>query len=279
MIDMLSFALIPAEIESPLLFILMGSCAMLLVSMAKSGFGGSVALLSVPMMIYACGGQTLLATGIMLPLLIACDYGAILGWIGKWNSRIIFRMLPGIVVGIALGSAALWGMQRIGRDSDKNLANAILMLGIGIIALGFVILQTIQYLRRKNSAFKPGWPTSLAVGTVAGTTSTLAHAAGPVTAMYLLPQQLDKNQYVASTVLFFWIANQLKLIPYFALGMIDTSSLTAGLSLLPAVVTGTVLGVYLSRKLGKRSFTAVVYTLLTFAAIHLIINGASLLTR
>ena len=37
--------------------------------------------------------------------------------------------------------------------------------------------------------------------TVAGTTSTLGHAAGPVVAMYMLPQQMPKGRYVATTAL------------------------------------------------------------------------------
>ena len=87
-------------------------------------------------------------------------------------------------------------------------------------------------------------------------TSTLAHAAGPIATMYLLPQQMPKGTYVATTVLFFAIVNQVKLIPYIALGLINTATLGAGLVLLPAVVVGAVLGLVLHGRIPQRQFTA-----------------------
>ena len=270
---MLAWSLLPQDIPSAWAFVLLGGLSVVLLSATKAGFGGSMGLLSVPLMVYACGGKTMLATGIMLPLLIAADYFSMLSWLGRWDWRVVAMLLPGTAVGIAVGGAMLWGFQQLGDNRGGETANATLMLGIGLIALVFVAVRTVQSLRRSQRAFRPTTRQAVAVGLAAGVTSTLAHAAGPIVTMYLLPQQIHKSRYAASTVLFYWMCNQLKLVPYFALGMINVPSLGASAALLPAAAGGVALGIFLHRRLGQRSFTGVVYVLLALAGSHLIIEA------
>ncbi|MBS3733890.1 MAG: sulfite exporter TauE/SafE family protein [Phycisphaerae bacterium] len=256
-------------------FLALGGLSAALVSMAKSGFGSGVGLLAVPIMIYACGGDAAAATGIMLPLLILCDYVALIHWRGQWELRQVLLLLPGTVVGIGAGAALLWSFRHVGPDAGKPHAatGAALKLAIGLISLGFVALQLLRSARRTTQAYRPGRPTGLGFGGVAGVTSTLAHAAGPVTAMYLLPQKLGKSRYVATTVLFYWLANQIKLIPYVGLGMIHGGSLASSAVLIPAVIGGALLGVTLHHRIGERSFAGVVYGLLALAGGHLTLQA------
>jgi len=267
---MLAWSLLPAEVGNLTAFLLLGTLSAMLVSVAKAGFGGSIGLLSVPLMILACEGDAFLANGIMLPLLIACDYVAVGSWWGKWSWRPVGLLLPGAAAGIGVGWVALWAMQRMGGPSDREGANAALMLAVGAIALAFVGLQTARALRGRPRAFRPRLWQGTGAGLAAGVTSTLAHAAGPITTMYMLPQQMPKGQYVATTVLYYWIGNQLKLVPYFALGILTPTALAGGLVFLPAVVVGTLLGILLHRKVGERSFTSVVYVLLALAGVQLV---------
>lgn len=269
--------LIPAEITDVGTFLVLGSCSVVLVSLAKAGFGGSIGVLSVPIMIYACGGEAMLANAIMLPLLIACDYFALVSWWWEWDRRTVVLLLPGLLIGVGLGWAGLWWIRRLGAGGQTDLANAALMFAIGAIALGFVVLQGVRSLRTRPLRFRPVLWEGTCVGTAAGLTSTLAHAAGPIVTMYMLPQQLPKGRYVASTVLYYWIGNQVKLVPYFALGMIHTRSLGASLLLLPAVVVGVAAGIFLHRRVGQRQFNGVIYTLLALAGVHLIVKGAQVL--
>ena len=51
--------------------------------------------------------------------------------------------------------------------------------------------------------------------------STIAHAAGPILALYLLAQRLEKTSFVATTGVFFTVNNLLKVPPYVATGLID----------------------------------------------------------
>jgi len=87
--------LIGPEISNVALFLALGGLSVLIMSMAKAGFGGSIGLLSVPMMIVACGGNAVLANGLMLPILIACDYINIVAWWRQWRWRVAGKLLPG----------------------------------------------------------------------------------------------------------------------------------------------------------------------------------------
>ncbi len=261
-------------------FLLLGSAAAMLVSISKAGFGGSIGILSVPILIYACGGNSFLAVGIMLPLLIGCDVVAVFSWWRRWNLRVVLLLLPGAVVGVLIGSGALMLMQRTSASSRggvQEIPQAVLNMSIGLIAIGFVILQVYKSLRSKTVSFRPVLWHGLVFGGIAGFTSTLAHAAGPVTTMYMLPQQMPKDRYVASTVLYYAIGNQLKVIPYIALGMLDVKVLSAAAALLPAVIVGALVGLFLHNRVRQKSFQVVVYSLLTLAGVDLIARSVKVL--
>jgi uncharacterized protein len=266
---MLAWSLIPQGIPDTTLFLIVGSAAAMIFGMSKTGFGSGISILAVPLMIYACSHKAALAVGIMLPLLIIADYVAVITWWKKWSVKTVVRLLPSTVIGIALGAVALGLFQQMKIDPKTSAANAWLMLGIGIIALGFVALHIINRFLGKTEAFRPRKRHTLLTGTAAGFTSTLAHAAGPVITMYLLPQKRSKGSYVATTALFFWTANQIKLAPYLYLNMINTETLGAGLILMPAIVAGAVLGRYLHNRVGATQFTVIVYALLALAGGHM----------
>jgi len=204
-------------------------------------------------------------------VLILSDYVAVILWRGQWDLRTVRLLLPGTLAGVALA----WGMLVWVQDSRAAMtrADAFLKLTVGLIALGFVVLQVLRALRGRPLTVSPGLAHATGVGAAAGATSTFAHAAGPVMAMYLLGQRMEPGKYVATTAVYFWLVNQIKLAPYFHLGMIDLSSLGFSLLLAPAAVAGTFLGVYLQRRLGQRQFTGVVYTLLAAAGVDLCLRG------
>jgi hypothetical protein len=276
--DMLGWSLLPAEISNVWLFVILGSLSAMLVSMAKAGFGGSIGILSFPVMVYAFGGNALLAAGTQLPLLVACDLVAIISWWRKWSFAAVWPMFPGATVGVLGGWAILWWLihldgQAGAPQAATQKANAVLNVIVGAIALTFVILQAVRSWSSHPPAFRPVfWQGSLA-GAAAGTASTLAHAAGPITTMYLLPQQMPKSTFVASTVLYYTVFNQVKLVPYFALGLINYKTAGASLALLPGVVAGTLLGLFLHNRIVERQFAAMVHALLALAGMHMCYGG------
>jgi hypothetical protein len=273
MIETIGNWLVPPGVENVVLFLAAGSVSAILFSLAKSGFGGSVGILAVPVMIFACGGQTRVALGLLLPMLIAADYVAVVLWWRKWDGRAVLRLMPGAALGIGLSWAALWALREWDVGATEQTTDAVLKLGIGLISLGFVALQAVRAVRGTPLKVRLTWPRMLAVGAVAGLTSTIAHAAGPVVAMYMLSLALPKGRYVASIALVFWTVNHAKLPAYLHLGMIDWDTLGATVLLVPAIAVGAVAGWLLHRRLGPRSFAGVVYTLLAIAGAGLIWKG------
>lgn len=265
---------LPHGIDDVGTFLALGVAAALFIGIAKAGFGGGIAILSGPLMIYACAGQTQLAFGIMLPILMTCDLVALVGWRGKWNVQALRILAPFGLLGIALGSVTLWAFARMGASGGQGQTDAALKLGIGVISLGFVAMRGLGALGRNVGRYRPRPWHGACAGTAAGFTSTLAHAAGPIVNMYLLPQGMTKGRYVATTVAYFWLINLVKLGPYIWLGMVRTDTLGASAVLLPAVVLGAIAGVLLHHRLGDRSFAGIVYTLLALAGVHLCIKAA-----
>ncbi|MFP4140830.1 MAG: sulfite exporter TauE/SafE family protein [Planctomycetota bacterium] len=271
---MLAWSLLSPDVTQAGLvqFLVIGSLAALLFSMAKSGFGGGVGMLASPMMVIATGDATI-GMGIMLPMLIVADYVAVVTWWKHWNLRAVGMLLPGVIAGILLAWGALTWLKSRDLAGEQEAADAAMKIAIGVIAIVFVALHVIRTLRGAQLTFRPVWWQAGLAGTSAGVTSTFAHAAGPIAAMYLLPQQMLKHRYVATTAALFWTVNQLKLIPYAQLGMINTGTLGAGVVLLPAIAVGAVAGRFLHSRVNTKQFLGVVYTLLLIAGVHLLVKG------
>jgi len=276
---MLAWSLIPQGIPDITLFLIVGSGAAMIFGMSKTGFGSGISILAVPMMIYACSHKATLAVGIMLPILIIADYVAVISWWRKWSIKTVLALLPTTILGIAIAWVALVGFQYMRIDPRTSAANAWLMLGVGMIAIAFVGLHILKHVTARNATFKPTRGHTALAGGAAGFTSTLAHAAGPVITMYLLPQRKSKSTFVATNALFFWTANQIKLIPYLHLNMINTETLGAGVILLPGIIIGAVLGRFLHDRVGRTQFTVIVYTLLALAGGHMCYKAVIQLSR
>ncbi len=263
---------LPEGVE-PVRFLVLGSLSALIFSVAKAGLGSSVGVLAVPIMIFACGEETTLAVGLMLPMLIAADYVAVVLWWRRWDGRAVGRLFAGACLGIAAGWAALWGLKQAGAGAHQAVADHVLKLAVGAIGLGFVALQIVNGRRGRPLEVRPTWPAALGLGSASGLTSTFAHAAGPLVAAYLLSQRMAKERYVASMAIAFWAINHAKLIPYAHLGLLRPETLGATVRLVPAIAAGAVLGRVLNARLGDRSFAGIVYGLLAVAGVSLVVKG------
>lgn len=278
MTSALAFSFVPPGVNDPVQFLLLGSLSMIIMGAAKSGFAGAAGLLSVPLMIYACGNDSTLAAGIMLPLLIACDYVTIVIWWRRWDVRNVLVLLPGMLVGIALGGVTLWLFLQLGKGqsgAERAVTNAALSLTIGLLAVGFVVLTAVRSLMGGLQPFRPVFWHGFAAGSAAGFTSTLTHSAGPITTMFFLAQRMPKGKLAATAVLYYWIGNQVKLIPYAILGLLTRGSLSADLTLLPAVIVGAGLGVFLHHRVNEKWFRIVMHVLLAVIGGNLAITSAA----
>lgn len=237
-----------------------GITAAVLVGMAKAGFGGGLAMLVTPMAALAFPPRE--AIGIVLPLLIAGDALTIYHYWGKWDSRNVRWLLPGALVGIAIGLIS------IGYLDDRGLRKFI-----GAIAVLFIGIQWLRdALGAHPERYHPKHWHGALFGTAAGITTTIAHAAGPVVALFLIPQRLPKEIFVGTNVIFFALINWIKL-PFFVWRGITTfSTFERSLWLVPAVAVGVWIGVWCNRKLSETWFTRVIYVTMFATGVELILH-------
>lgn len=241
-----------------LMFFLVAIPAVIFAGVSKGGFGSGAAFAATP--ILALIMPPAVAAGLMLPLLMLMDLGAIRAYWRQWDwpaSRVlILGSLPGIALGAALAGVA---------DPD------VFRLLIGAIAVGFVLFQGARAVGLLRPATRPmGTLGGGIAGFAAGFTSFISHAGGPPASIYLLSRGLAKTPFQASTVLVFWIVNAVKLPIYIALGMVSGTTLSAVVLLAPAALLGIWLGVVAHRRVPERPFFAITYVLLTLTGAKLI---------
>lgn len=250
---------------SDLFPILLAGGGVLFIGVSKAGFGGGLGLLTTPICVLAFsakGRDPGFAVGVLLPLLCAGDAFSLYHYWGKWEKKNLKFLLPGVLVGVALG------VQLIGRFTPRQF-NIV----IGALAVLFVVFQLVkEKIFAAEGAFAPNHRFGVPCGVGAGITSTFAHGAGPVVSVFLIPQQMPKEVYVGTSVLVFTWINWIKMPLFVANGIITRETLLTGLAYLPLVPLGVWLGVWLNRRFSERGFLRVVYTLVFLAGLQLIFN-------
>ncbi len=220
-------------------------------------------IVAVPLFVLAFGDpQPALAA--LLPLLIAADVFAVVHHWGTWDRLNLRHLLPGAMAGIAAASGVIYLFGRL--EGQKRGLEA----AIGLICVAYPLLEVMKLRWAPHWRLRSGPAVGAGLGMAAGFVSTFAHAAGPVTSIYLLAQHLPRQAFIGTAVIFFFIVNTVKLIPYGLLGMIDTSTLWVGLWLGPLIPVGTWLGARLNRGMSERVFRVAMFVIV-------VVTGAKML--
>ena len=235
--------------------------AVALVGLAKGGLGGAMALVGVPLMALAM--PPVQAAAILLPILVLMDMVSLWSWRGFLDRRTLVIMLPGAMVGIGIG----WLTAAI-------VTPYMVRLILGIVTLLFVSRWFLQKLSRAENARPHSVPRGIVWSTVSGFTSFVAHAGGPPFQVYALPLKLDPKVYVGTSVIYFAVMNAVKLVPYFALGELDTANLSAAFVLMPVAFVATLAGVFIVKRMKPELFYSVTYVTVGLVAVKLLWDGA-----
>lgn len=220
------------------------------VGISKSGFAG-VSLVHVLVMAHIFGDK--LSTGVVLPMLITGDICAVIAFKRHAVWRHVGRTLPIACVGVAIGT---WLMTLIPESAYKPI--------IGWTVLILVVLQVWRMLSPGRFEHVPhSWTFAAIMGLMAGITTMMANAAGPVMGLYFLAVGLPKYQLTGTSSWFFLIINLYKVPFSMGLGLIKVDQLLFNLVLVPVIVIGLFLGRWLLAHVSQRLFDGLI---LTFAA-------------
>lgn len=230
----------------------------LLVGISKTGIAG-LGVLTVA--IYANVLPARQSTGIILPMLVCADVVAVAVYRRHAVWRHLWPLFPWVVVGVVAGYFAL------GVTNDTQVRR-----GIGVILLGLVALH---FWRRRRAGAEPVphafWFIAL-TGLLAGFTTMLANAAGPIMILYMLAIGLPKLEFLGTGAWYFLIINLFKVPFSCQLGLITPATLQFNALLLPAVLAGTLLGRRLVPHINQTWFETLALVLTLIAGVRLVLQ-------
>lgn len=247
---------------------LLAALAALLIGFSKTGLPGA-GILAVPIMAWVFGPR--LSVGATLPLLIVGDIFAVYAYRAHADWAQLRRLAPWVVIGLMIGTVTLWALGRTHLSADP--------LGpiIGVIILALLLITVLQRRGRLNWQPHSRLSTGL-VGVLAGFTTMISNAAGPVMGIFMTAIGYTKQQLMATGAWNFFLFNISK-IPLLlwltwdntSQPLVTTGSLTANLILAPLVVIGALVGRAFLPRLREETFTTLLLVLAGLAALKLLI--------
>ncbi len=231
----------------------------LFVGVSKTGIAG---LGLLPVVIFAQIMPAKQATGIVLPLLCFGDMIAVASYRRHLQWRFLWRLFPWTAAGVVAGYFAL------GRIDDRQTK---VLIGVIVLALlGLHVWRRRGTGRSEQPGETRGWWFAAVFGVLAGFTTLVANAAGPLMVIYLLAMRLPKMEFVGTGAVFFMLLNWFK-VPFMVnLGLINTESFAINLWLAPAVFAGAWLGRRILLKMDQRLFENAALVLSALAGLKLL---------
>lgn len=237
-------------------WIIVALCAVV-VGITKTGIPG-IGILVVPLMAIVFPARE--STGILLGILILADLFAIVYHRrnAKWGH--VLRLLPAALAGIVAGNFVMKVV------NDQQLKPII--GGIVLVMLGINYWRTRT--KGKDALIPTQWWFAVGLGFMAGVTTMMANAAGPVMIIYLLAMRLDKIEFVGTSAWFFFVVNWLK-VPFSTnLDLMTAASVKLDLMMLPFIAVGAVVGIFFLKRIPQKAFITVVQVLAAAAAVKLL---------
>jgi len=228
-----------------------------MVGVSKTGIPG-VGILVVPLMAAVLPARS--STGVLLGILILGDLFAATYYRHHAEWRHVLRLLPAAFAGIVAGYFALKVV------TDQQLRPIIGGIVLAMLAVNYLRIRAGGENQRVSSQ----WWFVVGLGFLAGVTTMMANAAGPVMTVYLLAMKLPKLDFVGTSAWFFFVVNWLK-VPFSAgLDLMTVESLRLDLLMLPVIAAGAVVGILALKRIPQKAFNIVVQILAAAAAVRLL---------
>ncbi len=172
--------------------------------------------------------------GIVLPMLLTADLIAVTYYRKTVNWKLLLSMLPWVTGGLICGFFLLFSIH-----SSRPIE----------IILGLIILIMIglQFARERwGGQWIRNIPQSksfvIVMGTLAGFTTMVGNAAGPIMAIFMLALALPKKEFIGTGAWFYFTVNVIKIPLYTSLGLITGGTLLFYTYFIPFILLGAFIG-------------------------------------
>ena len=243
--------------QAPVYFALICILSVLAVSISKSGFGGALGAISMPILIFVMPPK--MAIGVLLPLFLITDVWVVYLWRQWVNWRFLFLMAGFGVTGQLLG----WLL--FDYLSDRVLTGVIGVVGI-LTALNYgrALIFPDGETGAETAArmMRRVWVRAPLFCGLSGLASFVSLTGGIAAQVFLLPHALARQAFVGTMSVYFFVINIVKLPFYAELDLIRPETLYLSAWLLPVIPVGVLLGRWLNRKMSDRIFYHVSHVVL-----------------
>ncbi|MDC0093070.1 sulfite exporter TauE/SafE family protein, partial [Alphaproteobacteria bacterium] len=205
--------------------------AVLLVAISKSGFGGALGSLGLPVMVLVFPPK--LAIAILLPLYLITDFFVAF----TWRKFSVFRILKVMVLGGLIG-------QILGWLCFEYLNDSYILALIGLLAL----ITSIRYLKniffrnylsyQTKKILQLSYIRAIGWCGFSGFSSFVALTGGIPAQIFLLPLGLERQLFVGTMSLYFLIINLAKLPFFLNLEVFSHTSILLSIIVLPILPIG-----------------------------------------
>jgi len=228
-----------------------GLCA-IGIGMAKTGLGG-LGMVVVPVMANIFGAKS--STGVLLLLLIMADFFGVRYYHMHAEIRQLLKLIPSTIIGILTGVFI-----------GDILSEAHFQLLLGAVIIIGAVMMIINFETKENKLF------SVIVGFLGGFITMIGNAAGPIMSIYFLSMGFNKNKFIGTVAWFFLCVNLFKVpLHIFIWKTISMEILFFDLVLLPFILVGAVLGVWIVKKIPERPYKIIVIGSVILSTVNLFI--------
>ena len=210
------------------------------------------------------------STGAILLMLMTGDLLAVWSYRRDADFRMLRRLVPAVLAGVGAGALFL---HLASNDSTRRLIGVILLILVGV-----TLLQRRSASRDgpdDGSETAPPTPASnrlarLVYGSLAGFTTMVANAGGPVTSMYFLACRYPVKAFLGTTAWFFFLVNLVKLPFSVSAGLVNATTLSLTVMAAPVVIVSALTGRRLAERMDQRVFEPIIVALTIVSAIPLL---------
>lgn len=234
--------------------------AALFVGIGKTALPGIV---TISVALFAAVLPARESTAALLILLLVGDLIAIRLYAKHADWAILKKLIPSVVIGVALGAAFLY-----------LVSDEVMRRSIGIILLILTGLTLLLMWRGTAEAIKELFArrsVRSAYGSLGGFTTMAANSGGPVMNLYFIASGFDMRRFLGTQAWFFFLVNIIKVPFSTGIGLMTPEVLGTAAALIPIVIIGAIIGRLIINHINQKAFNTIIIGLTIVSAIYLLV--------